>query len=714
MDWYTFEAARDAMRVSTRTARERLATVAPDLMREDYTGVGRPRKLYYWTACPELVADHQAGATTEATAATPVEAGTPEQAAPIAGDDLAIAQLRLQAVHEYEDRCRMLPHSLAAMETARCWALHPRTLHVSSTERLPGNYRRTAGDAIGLGRFSPRTLRKWSASLFKGKSRLPDHQALIALAPRRKGHCGRERVEIADDLLAFVCALASATPRADVAKAVAEARNHWPAERWPAVSLATWERRVREYDPQRVGPDLNHSISRFRLRHSPDIEVAWDQLPLNGQWQIDDVTEDWYAHAADVQRTMRPYAYAIIRTRTRQWVALVTSETPIVQEQVRTLVGVAMASPHGGIPGEIKFERGTVACDDYLQRLLESIGVRVRRTSMDGGRVDPAALPDTAKGHFQGKAIIEANFRLHHNAQWMMHGQVGAEERHTGPARLDALRSLSEARAAQGLRTILPGPTQWPGIIRAAMVAHNQRAHGGLPEMLCPDGTRRHMTPDEISDELRRTSPDPIRVMDERMLPMFYAHEETAPVTRNGVRIHNLTYGRFDEALREFERVTVYASADVPDVAYVRELGRCIRRYDPAAPGDTSQIQDKRRVERHLRNKRDEAIQRALAGDGKSLIEAVFVLPGQAAAETPTVSVANADAVQIADRMQAARAAEHQRDDRVRRRFDRPAAQVPSTAANSSRLRGRRSLFDSSAERAVLLRHSLTPVTEEV
>jgi hypothetical protein len=247
------------------------------------------------------------------------------------------------------------------------------------------------------------------------------------------------------------------------------------------------------------------------------------------------------------------------------------------------------------------------------------------------------------------------------------------------------------------------------------MIAHNSRPHGSLPEILCPDGTRRHMTPDELAEELRGESPEPMRVMDERMLPMFYAREEVAPVTRNGVRINNLTYGRFDESLREFERVTVYASVDVPDVAYVRELGRCIRRYDPAAPGDTSQIESKRRVERHLRNKRDEAIQRALAGDGKALIEAVFVLPGKVAAENQTVTVANADAVQIADRMQAARQAEQQRNECVRRRFDRPAAQEPAATSSSSRLRGRRSLFDSSAERAVLLRHAMTPAnaTEE-
>ena len=34
---------------------------------------------------------------------------------------------------------------------------------------------------------------------------------------------------------------------------------------------------------------------------------------------------------------------------------------------------------------EIKFERGTVACDTALEDLLTSLGVRVSRTSMDGG-----------------------------------------------------------------------------------------------------------------------------------------------------------------------------------------------------------------------------------------------------------------------------------------------------------------------------------------
>jgi hypothetical protein len=95
------------------------------------------------------------------------------------------------------------------------------------------------------------------------------------------------------DLIQFVAGLAASTARSDVKKAICTARLHWQAEQFPDVSLDTWRRRIRCLDPRRALRDLNHSVSRFRGRHSPDIATDYSALHFNDLWQIDDWTEDF-------------------------------------------------------------------------------------------------------------------------------------------------------------------------------------------------------------------------------------------------------------------------------------------------------------------------------------------------------------------------------------------------------------------------------------
>jgi len=635
-NWYTFEATREITGLAPRTLRRRLSDIRSTLVRTaDADGPGRAPKLYHFTALPELAAHHSSSLPSFSSLPSVQNSQSPP---PISPDDLATAQLRLQAIREYTERRKLMSAERAAQATAADWGRRPREIPVHVTDRLPGNHARKHHKAVSLGSFKPRTLRAWADLYNKERAAgKPDADILPLLAPKRKGHTGRASIPIPDDLVEFMHALWSGV-RADVPRVIEYARKHWPGE-FPEASRMTYYRRLRAFDPHKVGKDLNLGMSAFRTRHSPDIEIDWQQLPWNGRWEIDDVTEDWYAHASEVERTIRPFAYAIIRARTRKWIAVVTSETPIVQEQVRTLVGVALSSPQGGLPDLLKFERGTVAADPYLESLLDSLGVAVSRTSMDGGAVTPGAVPDVGKGHFQGKPLVESNFRKHHTIQAMVPGQVGGEERHTAPARTENLRKLSERYAREGKRLILPGPAEWPGIIRAALEKHNAEPHSGLPEILTPEGKRRRLTPDEMEDELKAES---VRVMDERLMPLFHAKGTTVPVTRNGIRINNYSYGRFDEELRTHERVTVYASADHPEVAYVHELGRCVELYRKAAPGDTDQFERKRGIEKRIRNKRDAAIQRALTRDGATMIEAVYLL-GQPHPDRQVETVSNND-----------------------------------------------------------------------
>jgi len=610
-DWYSLKETRQVLGVSTRTMIRRVRTLSDSVTRSaPPNGPGRPEKLFHYTAFPELRAHHERKMTGE----DDPQGETSTPGAPISREQLAIAELRLTAVKEFEDRCRYMSKELAAAETVRAWQRREPSKCVMVQQRLPGGHVRKQRKGVTLPSFKPRTLRGWASSYIR------EGRQLLALVPET-GSRGRRRVEIPAELLSFVYALYTSSARGDVTKAVALAEDKWPGD-FPEISLKTWQRRLREFDPRKAGKDLNHSVSQFRQKHSPDIEIDWDQLEYNGRWEIDDFQEDWYAHGTDLAKTLRPYAYGIIRTRTRQWIAITTSETPVVQEQVQALVAVAMASSQGGLPKQIKFERGTVAADAHFERLLESIGVQVSRTSMDGGKVHAQALPDRATGHFQGKGVVERAIRGQHDLHWNMRCQVGTEERHSAPARTETLRREAERRAKDGKFLILPKPEEWHRLIANAIERHNNKPNGGLPEIICPTGERRHMTPNEMAIHLKD---EEVRVLDERMLPLFYSKGVEVKVTRNGFRIHGRTYGRFDDELKALERVTVYAHPTCPDVAFVEQLGRCVEGYEKAAPGDSSQFEKKRGQEKRMRNKHEAMVAQAIESGASCLIDAIHV-----------------------------------------------------------------------------------------
>jgi hypothetical protein len=246
------------------------------------------------------------------------------------------------------------------------------------------------------------------------------------------------------------------------------------------------------------------------------------------------------------------------------------------------------------------------------------------------------------------------------------------------------------------------------------MEKYNNTPQGAHPQIMLPDGTIRHMTPNEIAMQLMSEPGLDLKTMDERLMPLFCAKGATVPVTRNGIKVNNFWYGRFDEDLRTHQRVTAYASADHPEIAYVHELGRCLDMYEPATPGDFSQFEHKRRLEGKLRNRREAALQKALSSGASALIEAVYMLaPTGTPAPTPTI-VGNADLQVRADRLQEGQHRSRRRQEVAAARFSLPAASasdprrvdgVPAGQASGrpTRRAGRRSLLDSSRSRDALL-----------
>jgi hypothetical protein len=371
---------------------------------------------------------------------------------------------------------------------------------------------------------------------------------------------------------------------------------------------------------------------------------------------------------------------------TRQWICAVVCETPITQQQVRALLGFALASRHGGIPDEIQFERGAVACDESLEALLTDIGVRVRRTSMDGGAVHAGTLKDRATGHFQGKGVIESNIRNHHNEQWTAPGQTGSDERLTAHANLETWKREALRRIEAGETPIAPSPEDMQARIFAAFERHNVgRPHGSLPELFEKNEVtgqlrKRHMTPNEYAKSL---SDQAIRVLDERLLPLFLRKAVEVPVGKNGFRLNTWSYGRFDEDLQKYEgkTVTVYALKEMPDYAYVEELGRTVARFERPAYGAEGDLIDKKRaIESAKRNQYEALIARAMQADGPVTVDTVKFTSNPAPDRAASVCAPDA-LLQRAMAVRAGVALQVSKNDELDRRFDMsdlPASRRPA------------------------------------
>lgn len=690
-DWYTVEQILKVVPMAERTLRARLTSVPANSRRSMVCGPGRPKIVYHYQSLPELAAAHvtaQDQGAAEAPAA-PQAAAAPGPRATTA-DDMAIANLRMLAVREYQSRRRDMSAADAAERTCEEWRKHPRSQTVQFEERLPGGHVRKSSRTVTVGDYSVSTLRAWTAALEASGDNM------LSLAPRWKGTRGRNGVRIHDELLRFVYGLSISTVRMDVKAAVAVARQHWSAERgpFPELSLRTWERKLRAMDPRNAGRDLNHSVARFRTEQTPDIETDWNAIGYNDEFQLDDVQSDYYILSDEVGRALRPYCYAVIRCATRQWVALLTSVTPVTQEQVRSLVAKALVSRQGGIPTRMRFERGAVAGDPHLDMVLGQLGVKVCRTSMDGGSSWSGAVPDVAKGHPQGKPLVEANARRWHQIHATMPAQVGPEERHTAPARTANLLKLAQARHARGEFTQLPTTPQWHAIERDMMERFNGLPHTGLPRIVDPvTGEIRHMSPNEAA-QARRT--EEVRVMDPEYLMLFYMRGQRLPVTQNGVRVNDVWYGRFDDELKALQAVTVHVDPGAPDIAYVADLGRCIDRYDKAQFGETADQQaGKGHFEKRFRNQHEQVMQAVVANlqNGVSLVDAVYV-PSDPVPERPMRSVRIERLDHDVARMRGAVRNWRQAQEEFDKRFEFGAAAAPAGEARS----GGRGLLSQAAE----------------
>lgn len=716
LEWFPIESVAEILGLSVRAVYDRLIGVRPSLVREEPNpaGVGRPHKLYHYTALPELYAHHQVQSELDTID------DSAESADPIHPDDLAVARLRVTAVKEYLGRCRQgLSREQAAEDTAAAWSRRPRSISVEVVEQLPGGHQRKHRKIVTVGPFAARTVREWSSLYIR------DGKNMLSQAPSRKGKVGRRRAEISGDLLTFIQGLCANYERESVQRAVELARQHWTETPFPEISIRTWQRRLAELPNKSAMESLGRrGVAHFRNNHSPDIERDWSALPYNGLYEIDDVRLDFYGHSGiDPTQLVRPYVYAVMRVATRQFVSFVVSEVPITAAQVNALVGWTFASAQGGIPDQMSFERGTVARSPELTLLLDQIGVCWHDATVDGGRTWSGSIPDAPVGHSRSKAVCESNWRRLHNIMWRQVAQVGAEERHTAPANLEPLKAESVRRLKAGERTLLPQAHQWRAFIASAFETHNTMPHEGLPKIFDEKtGGYRHASPNERAAQLKDES---VNILSPELIPAFSFSGRIVPVTKNGIQIGRDArtgrprwYGRFDQDLQALagRKVLAYAHDDMPEFAYVVELRRTIARYELEAPTGSEQFEHKRRTEKRLRNQFEELTAKTMAMEGQ------FVLEMTRSTENPTpdrhqVIVGNPEILASVEAIQSAQAEESTRATRFDRLRSRPALsergqphdESPTTSPPPHR-RGRSIVSESRLDR---LSQFATPTTQE-
>jgi len=645
--WLTLDQIAAALRRSRRSIQRRLSGAPADLKRSVRQEIGRPTVLYHRSALPEL---REVSSQKSDVSDRPTGGGLPElgQGSAFGGKseltsdlrpltscinsaDLTTGQMRAEVVLTYEDLKPRLGEAGAAEAVCAAYAKQPKTRETIVNERIHDNHIRQTKRLIILGGFSTGTLRRW-ARLYQERGRTP-----LALAPELRGKVGRKPDKsgnVDDKLTDLILAWSIKNPRATLVHALAAARKEWPGD-FPELSYTTWLRIMRKRDTSGALATLGkHGIPSFRQKHSPVIDRDYSEMAYNELWEIDDITLDFYGYNWNFTQLVRPYAYAVIRVATREWIAVVTTETPITQDQVRSLIGLAMASPNGGIPDAIRFERGAVACDDYLRDLLTTLGIKVHNTSMDGGKTHKDAFKDRAKGHFQGKGVIERAIRELHNLMWDNLLQVGTNERISAPANLETMKREIIALAKDG--KIIPklSPQQWMAAVTTAMEEYLDQPHGGLQEIV--DGEKsdvkngvvkyRHMTPRECAQAKK---PAKLRVMGEKMLPLFFQRGYKVPVTKNGFTLNKYSYGRFDEGVQALAgtSVVVYAMPEFPKLAFVQELGRCVEAWKaPKAGTEGEYIETKRGIEAKARNKYEELMARVLEAGSAAVIDQTRIL----------------------------------------------------------------------------------------
>lgn len=225
-------------------------------------------------------------------------------------------------------------------------------------------------------------------------------------------------------------------------------------------------------------------------KHLYSLTLDYSQLRKCELFTLDDVRLDLAAIDDLTGDVVNVTAYVFMEVASRSIVSfLVKPEKAIKAEDVDELVAAGLQADGYGIgvgyTTHIKFERGTVACSEAAQRLLESAsdgGIKVHRTGMDGGIRWVGAAADRGSGHAAGKAVIESFNRNLHRRLLHLPGQRGNTMANQ-PANLGIERRGSDD-ASRRTSSDATAAAEKLGQFRAAALMAGERPALQLPLLL--------------------------------------------------------------------------------------------------------------------------------------------------------------------------------------------------------------------------------------
>ncbi len=189
---------------------------------------------------------------------------------------------------------------------------------------------------------------------------------------------------------------------------------------------------LRKMPPKAIAAmgNIGHAAALKRL---PTLDRDYSKLRKCELYTLDDVRLDFVCIDETTGRVVGMTAYILMEVASRSIVAFVVKpEGAIRAEDVDELLARALQTDGYGLgvgyQTHIWFERGTIACSEAAQRVLESFSdgaLKIHRTSMDGGVRWIGAAVDKASGHAAGKAVIESFNRNLHRRLLHLPGQRG-------------------------------------------------------------------------------------------------------------------------------------------------------------------------------------------------------------------------------------------------------------------------------------------------
>ncbi len=175
---------------------------------------------------------------------------------------------------------------------------------------------------------------------------------------------------------------------------------------------------------------LGHAAA---LKHMPTMKRDYSKLRKCELYTLDDVKLDLVALCELTGKVIDMTLYVLMEVASRSIVSFTLKpKNAIRAEDVDEMLAHGLQTDGFGIgvdyPTHIWFERGTIACSEAAQRVLEAGsegGIIIHRTSMDGGVSWIGCAADKASGHSAGKAAIESFNRNLHRYLLHLPGQRG-------------------------------------------------------------------------------------------------------------------------------------------------------------------------------------------------------------------------------------------------------------------------------------------------